>query len=95
MDTTANLLVILFCLTALYAALGLIAALGEGLEALTNWRPRRLEPDIGRRPRRARPRRRIERVGPGAARRAPTAAKPAALVSHRPHRWPHAGPRAR
>jgi hypothetical protein len=81
MDTMANLLLILFCLTALYTALGLIAAVGEGLEGLPGWRPRRLEPGIDRRPRRARPRRRIERVGPGAARRAPIAAKAAALVS--------------
>ena len=80
MDTMANLLVILFCLSALYAALGLIAAVGEGLEGLAAWRPRRLGPGIERRPRRARPRRRIERVGPGAARRAPIAANPAALV---------------
>lgn len=80
MDTMANLLVILFCLSALYAALGVIAAVGEGLEGLAGWRPRRLEPGIDRRPRRARPGRRIERVGPGAARRAPMAAKPAALI---------------
>jgi len=81
MDTMANLLVILFCLSALYAALGLIAAVCEGLEGLAGWWPRRLGRGIDRRPRRARPRRRIEQVGPGAARRAPLAAKPAALVS--------------
>ena len=70
MDTMANLLVILFCLSALYTALGLLDTAIEGItQRLSTCRPWRSTPSIHRRPRRARPRRRIERGGPGTLRR--------------------------
>jgi hypothetical protein len=79
MDTLTDLLVILLYLSALYAALGLLAAVGEGLARLATWRLRHPRPSVGRRQRRARPRRRTERDEPGSAHR-PTAASPRAKV---------------
>jgi hypothetical protein len=76
MDTMVNLLVILFYLSALYAALGLLEATIEGItRRLAAWRTWRSAPSIHRRPRRARPRRRTDRDEPGALRRPVTAAK--------------------
>jgi hypothetical protein len=78
MDPLTDLLVILLYLSALYTGLGLLAAAGEGLARLADWRPRHLVPGMVRRPRRARPRRRIDRDEPGATRRPLTADKTAA-----------------
>jgi hypothetical protein len=76
MDTMANLLVILFYLSAFYTALGLFEAGIEGINRrLATWRRMRCTPSIQRRPRRVHPRRRIERNDPGALRRPATAAK--------------------
>ncbi len=70
MDTLTDLLVILFYLSALYTALGLLAAATAGIDRLGAWRPRR--PSTQRRPNR---RRRIGRIERGETRRAISAAK--------------------
>jgi hypothetical protein len=66
MDTLAQLLVVLFCLSALYAVLGALAHLAGDLARRSASRPWRALP--GRRIRR-RPRRRIERDERGVSRR--------------------------
>jgi hypothetical protein len=77
MDTMANLLVILLYLSALYTTLGFLSAAADGIARLAAWRPRRSLPSVQRRPRRARPRRRIARGEPSAVRRpAPAMAAP-------------------
>ena len=75
MDTMANLLVILFYLSALYTALGVLTIAVEGIAKLAVFRPWRAAPSIQRRPRRSRPRRRTDRDAPGALRRPMAAAK--------------------
>ncbi len=81
MDTMANLLVILFYLSALYTALGLLEAGIEGISRwVVAWRPWRAAPRIQHRPRRGRPRRRIDRDGPGSLRRPVNATKAAAQI---------------
>ena len=67
MDTLTDLLVILFYLSALYTALGLLAAAAAGIDRLGAWRHWRSLPEVQRRPRRTR--RRIDRDQPGAVRR--------------------------
>lgn len=69
MDALANLLAILLYLSALYTALGFLGAACARLARLATWRPWRPSPSTQRRPRRVRPRRRIERDETGAVRR--------------------------
>jgi hypothetical protein len=76
MDTLAQLLVILFCLSALYAILGCIGTAAEGLATLAASRTRRAMPSTQRRPRRSRLRRRIDRDEIGVLRRPGPPASP-------------------
>jgi hypothetical protein len=81
MDTMANLLVILFCLSALYTALGVLEAGIEDISRrVATWRRWRPAPSIQRRPHRAHPRRRTERNGPGSVRRPVASGKVPAQV---------------
>jgi hypothetical protein len=85
MDILANLLLILFYLSAIYAALGLLATAVDGIALrLATWRRRRPAPGIWRRRRHVRPRRQVGRArkGPGRGLLAAQVKAPAADKAH-------------
>ena len=85
MDILANLLLILFYLSAVYAALGLLATAVDGIALrLATWRRRRPAPGIWRRRRHVRPPRQVGRArkGPGRGLVAAQVKAPAADKAH-------------